>query len=181
VTEHMRRGRMGLLTALIAVVVAGGAAIASTSRQANLGAKKVSVLSGHGDEGEDIMALHRTGVEYPDVPGVSTTISIPSGQTGLIIARFASTTKCNFGAAGTRCELGLVVVKPGGVVDRIGFAAIDTDDEGDNYSEAHAFEASGGPYPAGTYKVKLIYRILGGNTQLILSGWHLTVELWRVS
>jgi hypothetical protein len=120
---------------------------------------------------------------YVDVTGATTSITVPSGQRGLIIARFEATSFCVPGSGGVACE-GDVRILIGGVEGAPGGDTTFDSTMGNNSVnvEAHEIERSRGGIgglPAGTYQVKVQARVASGGV-LDLGARHLTVERSQV-
>jgi hypothetical protein len=152
-------------------------AMAATSNSANLGAQRISTVVEYGPN-------ETSSTATVNIPGATTTITIPSGQTALLVARFSGDSICNFGPAGSPCMVNLVYSKPGVYAEfKPGLRVFDTDDTGDNYFESHATQGIAGPLSAGTYTVSAMWKVDPPccGTRFKLQNTVLTVEAWRAS
>lgn len=159
-----------LVPATVVVTLVVQSALAVVTTNANKGAKKIAVV-------EAISGVSDTNpATDQDVPGASTSLTVPSSQTGIIVVRFSANSQCNFGAEGNKCNLGVLV---DGALS--GAVIFDTDDTGDNFFEAHTFQFASDVLGPGPHTVKLQYDTDGGGTSLTIGNGTLTAELWRVS
>jgi hypothetical protein len=174
--------RRGPVTSMLVVGLLGAvlAATAMAATSSSSGGPITSVRAVRSD-----FAGSSTGSQsFVDLPGAKTTITVPSGQKALILARFAAESTCYRGPT-TPC-IGSVRILIGGVE-----AAPDLADGGGFYFDEtqvpNAVESSGrsmersrggfGGLPAGTYEVKVQYEAVNGSdTTFDLQNWHLTVE-----
>ncbi|MFN2468114.1 MAG: hypothetical protein ABR521_08325 [Gaiellaceae bacterium] len=117
-----------------------------------------------------------------DLPGASTTIEVPAGQTGRILARFSGESAC-FGANGyctVRILAGANELDPAVGNDFV-FDSTDGNDETTNSAESRSIDRSSGVLPAGTYTVKVQWAVTAPAPTFRIDDWSLTVELIRVS
>jgi hypothetical protein len=166
-----------VVMALLGAAVAGTAIAASSSSGGPITAVQVV---------RETTPQSTMSTNYVDLPGASTTITVPSGQRALIVARFTAESTCTIGLS-DGCE-GQVRILIGGAegapacgVD----CAFDSTKEGQSDElESHAIDRSrggiGGLTP-GNYTVKVQFRVLRGDgAALSLDDWHLTVERSQV-
>jgi hypothetical protein len=116
---------------------------------------------------------------YVDLPGAATSITVPSGQKALIVARFTGASQC--GSLNPDDDGCFVRVLIGGQeADPVNAGHFDTAEccsassNGDSW-ESHAIDRSRGPLGPGTYPVKVQW-LAGAENDFMLWGWHLTVE-----
>jgi hypothetical protein len=116
---------------------------------------------------------------YVDLPGAATSITVPSGQKALVIARFTGASQC--GSLNPDDDGCFVRVLIGGIeADPVPAGMFDTAEccsassNGDSW-ESHAIDRSRGPLGPGTYPVKVQWKADAEN-DFMLWGWHLTVE-----
>ena len=176
VVNTVRRGPVssmvvvGLLGAVLAVT-----AIAATGQSGGpITAVKVV-------REESIDATNST--DYVDLPNATTTITVPSGQRALILARFSAASDC-VSTATVACRA-FVRILIGGVEGAPQSASNfdSTPGNAPRHSGNRALERSRGGFgglPAGTYEVKVQYRVDDSGTFEYLGGWHLTVERSQV-
>jgi hypothetical protein len=116
---------------------------------------------------------------YVDLPGAATSITVPSGQKALIVARFTGASQC--GSLNPDDDGCFVRVLIGGQeADPVNAGHFDTAEccsgssNGDSW-ESHAIDRSRGPLGPGTYPVRVQW-LAGAENDFMLWGWHLTVE-----
>jgi hypothetical protein len=119
---------------------------------------------------------------YVDLPGASTTITVPEGHRGLVLARFSSSSQC--GSHNPDDDGCFVRILVGGVEASPQVGPFDTafccpNNSNADAWESHAIESSRGPLPPGVYRVKAQWKATAEST-FSLWGWHLAVELARV-
>ena len=175
IVNTIRRGPVTsmLVVGLLGAVLAATAIAATSSSGGSITAVKVVREEGTGGT---------TATSFGDVAGASTTITVPSGQRALIVARFEASSLCQPSETTTcigrvRILIGGVEGAPGGTWD------FDSANVGHESSGTRSIERSRGGFgglPAGTYEVKVQSRVAFSGTLLALSGWHLTVETSRV-
>jgi hypothetical protein len=165
-----------VVMALLGAVLAG-TAIAATS--ANSGAVTAMAVVRSSNN-----ATLENQTDFVDLPGARATITIPSGQKAVIVARFSAPSACDaaqpnyVGQCFVRILIGSVAGAPS---DK---QAFDTDQNGGGNDgfEAHGIERSrtglGGLGP-GTYTVQVQWAT-DINVRFTISQWHLTVERSQV-
>ncbi len=172
--------RMSILVAVVAamLVVGSGVAVAFVAKLSGGAINQVRVA-------QSLATTTTTSQSLVNLPGASVKISVPSGQKGLILARFSAESTC-YNTAGNAntgdwCHATILAVKDGtgtvtklGPNDGINFAFDDA--EATDYSwEAHAIDRSVVLGP-GTYTVKVQYATTSSTTEFWLDDWQLTVE-----
>ena len=173
--KRIRRVLVIALPIALIGAAAGAAAVAAVSGRAGP-ITAVMVVSDN--------ALQETSSrEFVDIPGAATTITVPAGQRGLVLARFSAASQC--GSLNPDDDGCFVRILFGGVEARPATAGpFDTaaccpnSSNGDSF-ESHQIERSLGPLPAGTYPVTVQWKADAEN-QFMLWGWHLAVERARV-
>jgi hypothetical protein len=168
------RGRPGtsmVVMALLGAVVAATAIAASEQGGGPITAVKVV---------RDENSHATTSTDYVDLPGATTTITVPSGQRALILARFSAASFCDAVNVSANCE-SYVRILIGGVegAPATGVGGFNDAPAGQGFRGSHAIERSRGGLgglPAGNYQVKVQFRVLSSATVVYLGPWHLTVE-----
>jgi hypothetical protein len=121
-----------------------------------------------------------TSQSWVNLPNASTTITVPSGQTALILARFSAESSCTNDADpdGWPCNVRILIGGvEGGPASGNDFA-FDTAAccQGDvDGRESHSVDRSRLSVPAGTYTVQVQWKTTGGSL-FSLDDWSLTVE-----
>jgi hypothetical protein len=114
---------------------------------------------------------------WVSLPGAQTSITVPSGQRALIMARFSGESECsntsgNPGACNVRILIGGVEGAPGSGDD----FAFDTNDyPGFDTRESHSMDRSRS-VGAGTYAVQVQYKVTAPAESFTLDDWSLAVE-----
>ncbi len=178
--------RMIILVAVVAamLVVGSGVAVAVATKLSGGTINQVRVA-------RDSSATTTTSQSPVDVPGASVRISVPSGQKGLILARFSAESACyntdGIANTGEWCTVNILAVKDGtGTVTYLGPGddfAFDAAEASNEEWEAHAIDRSVVLGP-GTYTVKVQYETSYSSsyeTAFRLDDWHLTVEKAKIS
>jgi hypothetical protein len=118
--------------------------------------------------------------QWQDLPGATTSVTVPQKTSAVILARFTAATTCN-GEQGKPCLARILI---GGqeadpaLGDRSYIDStpnVSTPGNNADSPEAHTIERSLGPLPAGTYAVTVQYKNAVG-TSTTFDGWNLTVE-----
>jgi hypothetical protein len=158
---------MGLLGATVAAT-----AIAATSEQSGGPITAIKVV-----RSADEQSMHAT--TFTDVPGASTTITVPSGQRALIVARFEASTLC-IPSANDECSESVRILIGGAVGAPADSTTWQETRIGESYhQETHEIERSRGGLnglPAGTYEVKVQAQGFDTSTFFDIEDSHLTVE-----
>ena len=118
---------------------------------------------------------------FVNVPSAVRSVTVPSGTTRMIDARFTAESFC--GGSGGWCSVRIVVVTPTGAVVEMDPAsnsdyAFDSGTGADNW-EGHALERTSRFLTAGTYRVQVQTRVVSGATSIRLDDWTLAVETIR--
>ncbi|MBI1886596.1 MAG: hypothetical protein HYS09_09845 [Chloroflexi bacterium] len=117
---------------------------------------------------------------FVDLPGASTTITVPSGEKALILARFSAESDCYGGAANDWCSVRILIggseAAPASGTD----FAFDSNEDGGAASqgnwESHSMDRSRGALGEGTYTVKVQWMTVDTGVTFRLDDWSLTVE-----
>jgi hypothetical protein len=168
-------GAIGVL--LAALLLASAAALAASVLNGGT-INKVSVA-----QGEDNVSTQST--TFQDIPGASTHVSIPSGEKGLILARFNAESDCQgpSNAAGDCLARILAVNNSNGAVVQLppglsgDVSALDSSDPFGSFAY-HTMDRAV-ILPSGSYTVKVQWRILSPVTGWTLDDYSLTVEKAR--
>jgi hypothetical protein len=176
------RKRLGLAVGAVliaAFLVAVVPAIGSPTGKSGSAITKVKVL-------RETVAQTTSSTSYVDLPGSTTTISVPSGHHALILARFSAESNCTDGSAPDFCT---VRIRIGGAsaapASEIDFAFDSVDDPsnctnallGTNCGwESHSMDRSRGPLGPGTYTVKVQWAVTDAAAVFRLDDWSLTIE-----
>jgi hypothetical protein len=100
---------------------------------------------------------------------------VPSGQSALILARFAGESYCDGGTTSNYCSVRIMI---DGVEAQpaVGFDfAFDTDSASDDWWEAHSIDRSA-VVGAGSHTVTVQWAVTDSGTTFRLDDWSLTVE-----
>lgn len=118
---------------------------------------------------------------FNNVPGATTTIFVPPGETALITARFTAESQCTgiaANAVGRRCAIRILdnaaEMRPQSGIDAA-FDSVSTPFPQQDFQEGHAVERDSVAGP-GTHVVRVQRAVSGPNTVFRLDDWHLTVE-----
>jgi len=121
-----------------------------------------------------------TSTSYVNLPGASTTITVPTGQKALILARFSAESVCYAGQQGHWCSVRILVggvqAEPADGLD-FGFDSVEADQF---LYESHSMDRSRGPLSAGSYLVRVQVAVTLSSVVFRLDDWSLTVERVRV-
>ena len=173
----MRSRRAFVIALAVAVVGVAAAATALAAVSGSAGPiTAVKVVSDNGTQ-------ETSSRTFVDVPGAATTISVPAGQRGLILARFSAASQCGSlnpddDGCFVRILVGGVEAQPATAGPFDMAACCPNSSNGDAF-ESHQIERSLGPLASGSYRVKVQWQADAEN-QFMLWGWHLTVERARV-
>jgi hypothetical protein len=167
---------------VVASVAAGAFAIAPATAQKKAVFTKAKAIKLFRDMFDTRVvtgtAFQQTGSTSPvDLPGASTSVTVPAGQNSRIIAIFTAESAC-FGAT-SNCIASILIGSAEGEPAVGSDFAWDTNREDDaptTFSgEAHAMTRSRGGLGPGNYDVRVQYRAAGGGTTAQLDDWNLTV------
>lgn len=178
--------RTVILVAVVAatLVVASGVAVAVATKLSGGAINQVKVA-------QETTATTTTSVSFVDLPGASVRVSVPSGEKGLLLARFSAESACYNTTPGSNtndlwCGVRILAVKDGTTTERplqpdedFAFDSTDKGTESSASWEGHATDRSllVGP---GRYTVKVQY-FASSSATFRLDDWHLTVEKARAS
>ncbi len=124
------------------------------------------------------VAQTTTSTAFAGIPGATTTVTVPAGQTALIVARFTAESACSGGTGSNWCSVRILI---GGVeaspVTGLDFAFDSTDASTETSAswESHSMERVR-RVGAGTYPVTAQWATTSGSTTFRLDDWTLTVE-----
>ena len=173
--KNHQRTSLTLALALALVVGATGTVVAASIAKSAKAVTAVKTLTTN-----DYLTTEST--TYIDVPGMSTSISVPASQQALLIITFAAPTECSRVAGDTAeadCSVRVLVdgaaVTPAESVLRSGRNA-----GGSNTGRgwmANAMQFVRGPLTAGSHTVKVQWKVFNfsGGSQFILNGASLTI------
>ena len=156
-----RRSLLPVMAAALAVIVtAQSVVLAETLTKRGKGITAVTLVTG-----TDFISSGRTAVEWADMPGVTTTVSVPSNTRAHFLVTFASETNCGGGYANKEgyCLVRVLVdgapASPGDVV----FDSRPDSGDVNPYSEyswtANSMQFVSGPLAAGSHTVKVQWRV----------------------
>jgi hypothetical protein len=122
-----------------------------------------------------------TSTTYGDVTGASATVTVPAGQTSLIIAEFTAESFCDASDDSGYCTVRILIGgTEGNPAEGTNFAfdTIVTATANEDWWEGNAMTRSRGPLGPGTYTVQVQAATVDGNanTTFNLDDWHLTVQ-----
>jgi hypothetical protein len=179
--DTMRSVRAWRALSLILLVVLVGAlarsSLAAPTTHQGSSLKKVKVVTESSPNSIDTETITSA-----DLPGATTSISVPDGTQALLLIRFTGESLC-FGKVPGWCSLEFLV--NGQEADPVAgesYAFDSVNPEGSQDYEGHAAERVAGPLGPGTYTVKVQRRIhktanpLAGKSVFRLDDWTLTVE-----
>jgi hypothetical protein len=173
-----KRSRQAFVISLAVAVVgiaAAATAVAAVSGSAG-SITAVKVVS-------DSNTQETSSRTFVDIPGAATTITVPPGQRGLIVARFSAASQCGSlnpddDGCFVRILIGGIAAEPASAGPFDTAACCPNSSNGDAF-ESHQIERSRGPLRSGSYPVKVQWQADAEN-QFMLWGWHLTVERARI-
>jgi len=197
--NRMKRRAMLLTAGMAAALLLGaGLALAVTTIVVKGGAiNQVSVVRGElaSEPTNSTTFVDIPGpTGQPDHPGVKTTVSVPRGQKGLILARFSAETYCYGGPSvdpdrDNKCSVRIMVVKqPNGQeieacpCQGTNFAFDSTSGGTENIyaQESHSMDRSLVVGP-GTYTVKAQWAVSRSDVNFRVDDWSFVVEKARIS
>ena len=178
----MTRWRMMLIAALAALGIGAGthAALATISggTQAAAGQQPtyVSIVRG-------VNSTSASSSSWADLPGASTTVTVPSGHKAMLLARFSGESACD-GAGIETCSIrvligGVEAAPAAGIADA--FDSNDSGQETSNSWQADSIERWRSPLGPGSYAVKVQYRTNDADGTFYLDDWTLVAERIKVS
>jgi hypothetical protein len=177
----MTRRRMMLIAALAALAVgaSANAALATiTGTQSAAGRQPtfVSIVRGANSSSA-------TSSSWVDLPGASTTVTVPSGHKAMLLARFSGESACD-GAGTETCSIrvligGVEAAPAAGIADA--FDSNDSGQETSNSWQADSIERWRSSLGPGSYTVKVQYRTNDADGTFYLDDWTLVAERIKVS
>ena len=123
-------------------------------------------------------ATTTSSVNFVDVPGAATTITIPAGTRAVLRARFVAESSCAGGAGYCRVRILIngVEAQPAVGTD-FAFDSTNNGNETSSSWESHAVERSSAIIlPAGNYVVRVQQSTSSAGVTFRLDDWHLSVE-----
>jgi hypothetical protein len=165
----------------IALLVAGlvaGAAVAATFA-ARTTASGGSITKVNVVRSSDI--LNTSSTSYTNIPGASTSITIPAGEHAILVARFTTQEDCTVGDGNPDGScLARIMVDGAEAQPSSGGTIIDTVSGGSAPGvRSAALDRSTAPLGAGTHTVQVQVKVTSGLMILEVTDWHLTVERVR--
>ena len=115
--------------------------------------------------------------KYVDVPGAKVSVTVPPGETSLVLARFSAESVCYNGGTQwctARIVVGAVAASPSG--NDFAFDSTNGGKDGNSSWESHAMERIRGPLDPGTYEVKLQIKTSNDATNFRIDDWMLVAE-----
>jgi hypothetical protein len=172
----MRRS-VYVAAAMVSAAAVTAVAFAATSTRTGGPITAVKVVRGAPE-----MMIETNSRTFVDIPGASTTITVPEGGRGLVLARFSASSQC--GSHNPDDDGCFVRILVGGVEASPQAGPFDTafccpNNSNADAWESHAIESSRGPLPPGAYRVKAQWKATAESTFSLWS-WHLAVELARI-
>ncbi len=169
------------MIATVLVTLGVQAAIAGTTTTTRSGGAITRVRVVRGPN-----ATETSSTTYVNLPGASTTITVPSGQRALILARFSAESQCTSSDESGYCTARIMIGGSEGapaVGNDFAFDTLTTDSAGANaedWWESHSMDRSRGSLGPGTYTVRVQYSVITANDTFRLDDWSLTVERVKV-
>jgi hypothetical protein len=135
---------------------------------------------------------------FTDVSNAVLTVTVPAGETDVLVAHFSSDSACYGGSALRACQVKVIVDSTDLNPVSSGSTAFDNNDLGlkttstgpivntfnaksSNDFESHAIVRYSGNLAAGAHVVKVQFSTSNGSTSLDLRNWSLVVERVKVS
>ena len=166
-----KRWRIGIVVGVVVILAIGvGVALAATkSGGGPITAVKVV---------READANTTSSTTFVNLPGGTTTMSVPSGQQALLLLRFSGESSCDGGSWGDYCSLRILVDGTEALpAEGLNFA-FDTDEGvAANYEiwEANSIDRSI-VVGSGSHTITVQYAVTTGTTDFRLDDWSLTVE-----
>jgi hypothetical protein len=161
---------LAVAIALFVISAGTGVVLAATSSLTAKGQTQIKVVR----ENTTGASATSNSTAYTDIPGATTSMTVPDGTLALLVARFqghASVIKTS--GCMVRILVGTTPMEPSANYAFVGQANVS-----ESFAGSGAIERSL-PLSAGTYTVKAQLRISTANSvdsQCLLSGWHFAVE-----
>jgi hypothetical protein len=183
----MRRQAVLLFATAATLLMASVAVLAATTVLKGGAINQVRVV-----RGEDASAYNNS-TTFTDIPGVATTVSVPRGEKGLILARYSAETICYIveGTTNTgdnKCSVKIMVVNnstgqqmeacPCNQGTQFAFDSTSAGTENIYAQESHSMDRSliVGP---GKYTVKAQWAVTHSDVRFRVDDWSFTVEKAR--
>ena len=174
----MSRRALTLVVIVMALLLAAASATYAISiAKSGKAVTAVKVVTDDGTAGPYALT---TSHEWADIPGMSTTIKVPSRTKGLLLITFSAETRCteDVEITSAQCRIRALVdssvVAPGEVI----FAdAAGTSEAQFPYEvfEAHSMQFVAGPLKAGTHTVTMQYQVIQGTPYFELGSRILSI------
>jgi hypothetical protein len=170
----MNKRWIAALAVATAAVLAGatGAAYAAGVSQSGLGSSNQIFT------GDNAPWTINTVATWSDVPSTVVTVTVPTGTTKLVDARFTAESLCD-GLSTAWCSVRIIITGPTGVVTELS-PVTSTDykfDTPGGLEEAHAVQRFSPPIGPGTYTVRAQALRMNGITTLTLDDYVLAVNV----
>ncbi len=178
----MRHRRLPLAVAVVAtalVVFTAQAALGVIKTKTGKGVKATVAVT-------ETAASTTSSLSFVNLPGATATITVASGTTAFLLARFSAESACYGGGAATDWCSVRMLVNGGFEFDPPSGAdfAFDSPESGSEATpsyESHAIERAFGPLNAGTYTVTLQRRVLDPDIVFHLDDWAFIVQSIKIS
>jgi hypothetical protein len=169
------------VTLVVVAVIGGLVALGGQAAIARLGSPRTTTTVS-GTTAKKVIVVRGTDPQttqakpWVDLAGATTSVTVPTGMSALILARFTTEDRCEVGAPDictVRILIGGIEAEPASGTD-FAFDSAQTEE----YFHAGAMDRSLGPLGAGTYAVQVQYGAGGINIgTFTLDDWSLTVEV----
>jgi hypothetical protein len=129
----------------------------------------------------DTSASGTGSTTFRDIPGATTTITVPANARALILVSFSAETECIApGESRTICSVRILVggqeADPASGAD-FAFDIAEPVGEGGAFAwESHSMDRSRGPLGPGTYTVRAQYMVTTPNASFRVDDWSFTVQ-----
>jgi hypothetical protein len=164
--------------AFAAAALSGALALTVTAADAVSSSQTGTQTSAQYFTGESSPWTAQTIGAWGNIPTASVNVTVPSGTTRFVDARFTAESLCS-GNAGAWCSVRVVVVNSAGTTTELQ-PVTSTDykfDSPGGAEQAHALERFSGPLGAGTYTVRVQALRMTGITQFTLDDYAFAVGL----
>lgn len=152
-----RAAKVAVVAALAVALVAGGA-YAATLQKNGGPVKAVRAVTADG-------LGSTTATTWTDVPGMSLTVGVPSGERGLLVITFAAMDHCTAGASAGYCNIRVLVDGAAAEPSQVVFDSTEDSGTGNvNSWETNSMQFVAGPIGAGKHTVRVQYSITGSAT-----------------
>lgn len=172
-------------TRVIAVVAIGlglvlGGSTAALSSGTLTSASSTSLTAVH--VVRDANPAQTTSTSFVDVPGATTTFTVPAGTRALLIARFSASSTCPGSIPDAGCFVRILINGVEALPSGVNLTSFDSETSSNGITarqEAHMIERSKGGLTPGTYVVQ-VQMAANTTATFALVNWNLTVERWKV-